>query len=407
MSGEQTVSSGPWVSPAAVPRELLRRPRRRGNIIFTVLVTLAMLVGAAVMCLVLVASNAPDALAIGVILAALPVGPVIASFLWLDRYEPEPVPLLVMAFGWGAAVATAAALVLQLLDQAVLRTPNTLTGIVVAPLTEEGAKGAFIVLLLVSRRHVIDGVLDGIVYAGLVGVGFAFTENILYLGGAYMGGDRLGAGGLGSATTLFVVRGVFSPFAHPLFTSLTGIGVGVAVVTRSPTWRFLAPLLGYVAAVIAHGSWNASAFFAGGQLFVLTYLFAMVPAFLLLAGFAVWARHREGRLLTRSLSDAAARGLLDPAEVPWLVRLPARRASRRYARAHGGPVAEKVMREYQQQAIELGFLHDRFLRGTAPKDLAQRGGAMVHRLRALRPYVGFPQPLPATGRPSTGWGTGR
>jgi RsiW-degrading membrane proteinase PrsW (M82 family) len=407
MSGEQTVSSGPWVSPAAVPRELLRRPRRRGNIIFTVLVTLAMLVGAAVMCLVLVASNAPDALAIGVILAALPVGPVIASFLWLDRYEPEPVPLLVMAFGWGAAVATAAALVLQLLDQAVLRTPNTLTGIVVAPLTEEGAKGAFIVLLLVSRRHVIDGVLDGIVYAGLVGVGFAFTENILYLGGAYMGGDRLGAGGLGSATTLFVVRGVFSPFAHPLFTSLTGIGVGVAVVTRSPTWRFLAPLLGYVAAVIAHGSWNASAFFAGGQLFVLTYLFAMVPAFLLLAGFAVWARHREGRLLTRSLSDAAARGLLDPAEVPWLVRLPARRASRRYARAHGGPVAEKVMREYQQQAIELGFLHDRFLRGTAPDDLAQRGGAMVHRLRALRPYVGFPQPLPATGRPSTGWGTGR
>jgi protease PrsW len=407
MSGEQTVSSGPWVSPAAVPRELLRRPRRRGNIIFTVLVTLAMLVGAAVMCLVLVASNAPDALAIGVILAALPVGPVIASFLWLDRYEPEPVPLLVMAFGWGAAVATAAALVLQLLDQAVLRTPNTLTGIVVAPLTEEGAKGAFIVLLLVSRRHVIDGVLDGIVYAGLVGVGFAFTENILYLGGAYMGGDRLGAGGLGSATTLFVVRGVFSPFAHPLFTSLTGIGVGVAVVTRSPTWRFLAPLLGYVAAVIAHGSWNASAFFAGGQLFVLTYLFAMVPAFLLLAGFAVWARHREGRLLTRSLTDAAARGLLDPAEVPWLVRLPARRASRRYARAHGGPVAEKVMREYQQQAIELGFLHDRFLRGTAPKDLAQRGGAMVHRLRALRPYVGFPQPLPATGRPSTGWGTGR
>jgi hypothetical protein len=65
------------------------------------------------------------------------------------------------------------------------------------------------------------------------------------------------------------------------------------------------------------------------------------------------------------------------------------------------------MREYQQQAIELGFLHDRYLRGTAPDDLAQRGGAMVHRLRALRRYVGFPQPLPATGRPSTGWGTGR
>lgn len=367
--------------------------------LFAVLVSLAMLVGAAVTCLFLVLSNAPGALAVGVVLAALPVGPVIAAFLWLDRYEPEPVTLLVMAFGWGALVATAAALVLQLLDQFVLRTPGSLAGTVVAPLTEEAAKGLFVVLLLVSRRRVIDGVLDGIVYAGLVGVGFAFTENILYLGHAYMGGEDIGAGGLGSATSLFVVRGVFSPFAHPLFTSLTGIGVGVAVMSRHRTWRFLAPLLGYLAAVIAHGSWNASASLAGGQLFVLTYVSAMVPAFLLLAGFALWARQREGRMLTRSLSDAAGRGLLDPAEVPWLVRLPARRASRRYARAYGGPAANRVMREYQQQAVELGFLHNRFLRGTPPDDLAPRGSAMLARLRALRPYVEFPQPVaPGRGR---------
>ncbi len=400
MSGQQAFSSGPWAEPATVPRELLHRPRRRGNVLFALLVSLAMLVGAAVMCLVLVLSNAPSALAVGVVLAALPVGPVIACFLWLDRYEPEPVPLLVMAFGWGALVATTAALILQLADRSILGTPSTWTGVIVAPVTEEAAKGLFVVLLLVTRRRVIDGVLDGIVYAGLVGVGFAFTENILYLGGAYMGSNDMGSGGLGSATTLFVVRGVFSPFAHPLFTSLTGIGVGVAVVTRSGVVRFLAPVLGYVAAVIAHGSWNASASLAGGQLFVLTYLFAMVPAFLLLAGFAVWARAREGRMLTRSLSDAASRGLLDPAEVPWLVRLPARRASRRFARAHGGPIADRVMREYQQQAVELGFLHARWLRGTAPGDFAQRGAAMVHRLRALRPYVGFPQPAPVQWRTS-------
>jgi protease PrsW len=409
MTGPQAFFSGPWASPATVPRELLRRPRRRGNVLFTVFVSLAMLVGAAVMSLVLVLSNAPGALAVGVVLAALPVGPVIACFLWLDRYEPEPVPLLVMAFGWGALVATAAALVLQLADRSILRTPDTWTGVIVAPITEEGAKGLFVVLLLVTRRRVIDGVLDGIVYAGLVGVGFAFSENILYLGGAYMGGHAMGPGGLGSATTLFVVRGVFSPFAHPLFTSLTGIGVGIAVVTRRRAVRFLAPLLGYVGAVIAHGSWNASASFNGGRLFVLTYLFAMVPAFLLLAGFAIWARGREGRMLTRSLSDCARRGLIDPAEVPWLVRLPARRASRRLARAHGGPMADRVMREYQQQAVELGFLHDRYLRGTAPVDSGERGAVMVRRLRALRPYVGFPQPAPTpwSTPPSTSWGPGR
>jgi RsiW-degrading membrane proteinase PrsW (M82 family) len=354
-----------------------------------VLVAVAMLLGAGLMCLVLLLSNAPTALAIGVVLAALPVGPVIACFLWLDRYEPEPLGLLATAFAWGAVVATAAALVLQTLDQFVLGTPDSWSASIVAPITEEAAKGFFILLLLWFRRRVIDGVLDGIVYAGLVGVGFAFTENILYLAGAYMGGDGQ-PGGLESATGLFVVRGIFSPFAHPLFTAFFGLGVGVAVVTRSHLWRVLAPVLGYVAAVLAHASWNASASFAGGQLFVLTYLFAMVPAFLLLVGFAVWARTRERRMLTRSLADCASRGLLAPAEVPWLVRLSARRASRRSAAAAGGPVAERVMREYQQQAIELAFLHDRFLRGTAPADFAERGSVMVQRLHALRPYVQFP-----------------
>ena len=394
-------------APAAVPPDLLRRPRRRGSAVFTVVVSVLMLLGAGVMCLVLVLANAPGALAVGVVLAALPVGPVIASFLWLDRYEPEPVRLLLLAFFWGAVVATAAALVLQSLDQIVLGTPDDWSAAIVAPVTEEGVKGLFILLLLWFRRRVIDGVLDGIVYAGLVGVGFAFTENILYLGGAYMGGDGQD-GGLGSATGLFVVRGILSPFAHPLFTAFIGLGVGFAVVAKHKGWRFLAPLLGYVAAVTAHATWNASAFFGGGGAFVLTYVLAMVPAFLLLVGFAVWARNREGRMLTRSLSDCAQRGLIGAAEVPWLVRLSARRASRRGARGYGGPVAERVMREYQQQAIELGFLHDRYLRGTAHADFAERGTAMVQRLHALRPYVQFPNPVAAPAFPAAvQWDGGR
>ena len=68
---------------------------------------------------------------------------------------------------------------------------------------------------------------------------------------------------------------------------------------------------------------------------------------------------------------------------------------RSYARSSGGPVAAKVMGEYQQQAIELGFLHDRYLRGTAPDDFVERGSAMVNRLAALRPYTLFPRPFGA------------
>ena len=54
----------------------------------------------------------------------------------------------------------------------------------------------------------------------------------------------------------------------------------------------------------------ASVFFGGGHGFVVTYLAAMVPAFLLLIGFAVWARRRESRLLTRSLTDCASRKMM-------------------------------------------------------------------------------------------------
>ncbi len=365
--------------------------RHHGNVVFTVVVTLAMLAGAGVMALVLLSAGAPGALAVGALLAALPLGPLVAVYLWLDRYEPEPRGLLLMALGWGAFVSTTAALVLQAADQFAFDRPESLSAAVVAPVTEEAMKGIFVLLLVLARRRVVDGVLDGIIYAGMVGIGFAFVENILYLAAAYTGGDGMGPGGLGAATGTFVVRGIFSPFAHPLFTAAIGVGVGYAVVTRSRFWRVAAPLLGYAVAVLGHAFWNGAAYYAGGQYFLGTYLFLMVPAFLLMAGFAAWARWREGQMLARALTDAAERGFLQPYEVPWLARIAGRRAARSHARTVGGEPALQAMQEYQEQAIELGFLHDRLLRGTAPADAVPRGQVMVDRLAELRPYVVFPQ----------------
>ena len=48
------------------------------------------------------------------------------------------------------------------------------------------------------------------------------------------------------------------------------------------------------------------------------------------------------------------------------------------------------MRDYQQAAVELGFLHHRYLRGTPPPDFAARGQQYVERLTAVRPYISFP-----------------
>ncbi len=365
--------------------------RRRSSTAFTITVTVVMLVCAVGIGLLLLLSGAPAALVIGTVLAAIPVAPLIAVYMWLDRYEPEPRSLLVLGLGWGAFVATSGALVLQLFDSVLVGNTDVFLATVVAPLTEEAAKGLFILLLLFYRRHELDGILDGLVYAGMVGIGFAFTENILYLTAAYMGEDGQ-TGGLSSAVGLFIVRCIFGPFAHPFFTAFIGIGVGIAVTTRSRAVRVLAPLAGYVVAVVAHAAWNGSLLLDDGRNATATYVFLMVPAFLLLTGFAVWSRRREGRVLTAALTDCAQRGFLHPAEIPWLASIPARRFARRYAERVGGMPARRAMVAYQNEAVELGFLHSRYLRGVPPPDFEVIGQEHVERMHALRPLLLWPQP---------------
>ncbi|QWC85915.1 PrsW family intramembrane metalloprotease [Nocardioidaceae bacterium] len=379
------MAARPAVRPAALPPE----PGRVRTTLFTVLVTVALLVGGLITALVLLSIGASDALVVAVVLAALPVGPVLALYLWLDRYEPEPRSLLLLGLGWGALVATSAAIVFQAFDQVLVGRPEADSATLVAPVVEEAAKGAFVGLVVWLRRKDLDGVLDGLVYAGFVGIGFAFTENVLYLSAAYLGEDG-GGGGLGSAVGLFVLRGLISPFAHPLFTSFIGIGLGLAVTSRSGLVRILAPLVGYVLAVVTHMMWNSSALYGGAAGFLGTYVVVMLPAFAVLVVLAVWARRRERRMLERSLTDAADRGLLDPREVPWLVNLDGRKAMRTHARRVGGRRARDATEHYQQLAVRLGFLHHRMIRGNPPEDGRERGARLLAQMQQVRPAVRFP-----------------
>ena len=222
----------------------------------------------------------------------------------------------------------------------------------------------------------------------MVGIGFAFVENILYLAAAYNGTDATGPGGAEALTGTFILRCLVSPFAHPLFTSFIGIGVGVAVASRSTLTRIGAPILGYVLAVATHALWNVSTL-GGIQGFFGVYVLLMVPALVCIAVFAVFARSRERRMLLTALDDASRRGLLPASDIPWLIDLGARRTARAHARAQGEQALE-AMKDYQRAAIELGFLHHRFLRGTPPDDYAARGAAYLTEIGAVRPASPFP-----------------
>jgi RsiW-degrading membrane proteinase PrsW (M82 family) len=375
----------------------------RDTMAFTVVVAVIAALAALPTGLAILLAGGGPIVVVAALFALVPVGPLVAAYLWLDRYEPEPRILLALGLAWGACVATFLALVAQEVGTIILSLSEIDSATIVAPLTEELAKGLFLVLLLIWRRHELDGVLDGIVYAGMVGIGFAFTENILYLAVAWNGSDGAPGGFIGLTST-FVVRCLASPFAHPFFTAMIGIGIGLAIQSRGPLGRICWPLVGYLLAVLCHAAWNTSALFNGGSAFIAAYVIVMLPAFFLAVGFALWIRSREELVLAGALHDAAQRGFLPAEHVPYVVHLGRRRAARRHARLVGGPAAVAVLRDYQQAAIELGYLHHRFLRGTAPRDVVARGQAFVERLQQLGPAVLLPPaataPFPAPPHPT-------
>ncbi len=350
---------------------------------------LLVLVGAIAIAVILLLADAPSSVAWGVLLAAVPVGPLVGCFMWLDRYEPEPRSLLVAALLWGAFAATAGAVVLQLLA-AGAGASEELSMALGAPITEEATKGIFLLLLLWWRRAELDGVLDGIVYAGMVGIGFAFTENILYLSAAHTGADEMGLTSGQALSATFVMRILASPFAHPLFTIFTGIGVGLAISARTRSVRLVAPVVGYALAVVLHGVWNASTLYRDGMGFLIAYVGLMFPVFVTMIGFAIYRRSSERHLLAAAFDDVARRGLIPATDLPWLVDLAARRRARSWARHAGGDQAARAMREYQSAAVELAFLHHRYLRGTAPEDFAARGQEHLAEMQLIRPYISFP-----------------
>ena len=175
--------------------------------------------------------------------ALIPLAYTIPAFIWLDRLEPEPRAMRWNAFFWGGGVSV---LVASLANEFTDSSFGTTAALVVsAPVAEEIMKTFGI--LGAAKRNQIDSPLDGVVYAGYVGLGFAMVENIIYFSQAIVD-DDLGL--------VFVMRGLFSPFAHPFFTLWVGLAIGTAVRKgRSP--RFAA-MRGILLAMALHASWNAS-----------------------------------------------------------------------------------------------------------------------------------------------------
>ncbi|MCX5036872.1 PrsW family intramembrane metalloprotease [Streptomyces coelicoflavus] len=381
------------------------------------LITLLALSGLVILALVREQTGTQGFL-VGLGLAVLPVPLLVAAFRWLDRVDPGPWRNLLFCFAWGACAAALIAIVANSFATRWIATAtadpagaDTWGATVIAPVVEESAKAAAVLLVFLFRRRDFTGIVDGVVVAGVTATGFAFTENILYLGTAF-GTDQLtGDSGIASVTAAtFFVRVVMSPFAHPLFTVLTGIGFGIAALSagRHRLRRALLPLAGLLLAMGMHALWNGSAAF-GEYGFFGVYAAFMVPSFGLLTWLVIWTRQRELGTVRAELPAYVAAGWLTPTEPFALGSMRARRVARQYARKHAGKEGARAVARYEACATSVAFLRQRGRRGRAGADFTVRERqlldalwslrgvarpALDHAARATAPPAPAPRPVP-------------
>ncbi len=162
----------------------------------------------------------------------------------IDLYEREPLWRVIPVFAWGFTVAAITALIFNFILATTLavvveaRVADLITVVVGAPVIEEGAKGlALLVVFGISYAAArwrgtmeFSGVMDGIVYGSAVGFGFSLAEDLLYL--AQYGPE------------VYAVRRIFGGFGHAAFTSLIGVGIGLAPWVRLGLAKVALPLLG-------------------------------------------------------------------------------------------------------------------------------------------------------------------
>lgn len=312
---------------------------------------------------------------VGMVLALVPLTIVLLGVRLIDRWEPEPKSLVIFAIAWGGIAAIGLTLLVDLaLTLAVGMRSEFFSAVIQAPVVEEITKGLGVFLIFVMARRAFDGPVDGVVYGALVGAGFAFTENIQYFA------ISLIEGGPGQLTFTFVLRGLMSPFAHAMFTALTGFAIGLAA-RRGATaaGAFGAGALGVLGAMALHAFWNGSSLI--GDFFVL-YITAQIPLFIGFIFVIVALRREEARLTQQRLGEYATAGWFTPEEVTMLATPAGRKVGMQWASGLRGD-RSALMKSFIKDATALAAVRQRAISG-GDAHAASDEQALLARTRATR-----------------------
>ncbi len=179
------------------------------------------------------------------VLAIVPVFVIILFVYIKDKYEKEPARLLVNNFLLGAIVSVIITTLLYIIIEIPLPLKNHdsifeqfIKAFFVVGLSEEFSK--YIIIRYYSQpNEEYNEPFDGIVYAVMVSMGFAATENIMYV--------------LQGGMEVALIRAFTAIPAHATFAILMGYFMGKAKFSKN---RVVLNLTGLFLAVLFHGAYD-------------------------------------------------------------------------------------------------------------------------------------------------------
>ncbi|MBO4666440.1 MAG: PrsW family intramembrane metalloprotease [Paludibacteraceae bacterium] len=189
-----------------------------------------------------------------ILAAVLPAFLLVLYIWWKDKYQREPFGQMAKGFVYGI-VSAGIAIGLETGLQALALVPGEVTtffqgvwkAFLGAAIPEELAK-LFMLWLLLRRNKYFDERFDGIVYAACVGMGFAATENIIYL-----------FSNLESWQSVAVSRAIFAVPGHFMFAVCMGYFYSM-VYFGDMSWRKASRV--FWAPVLLHGVYDSLLFVA-------------------------------------------------------------------------------------------------------------------------------------------------
>lgn len=198
-------------------------------------------------------ANAHDLLLI-IFAGVLPAFLLILYIYIKDKYQREPMAQIIRGFAFGI-VSAIIALLLEIFIEWIIGTMPEgwrgalLNAFVVAAIPEEAAK-LLMLYLLIRSNPAFDERFDGIVYAVCVSMGFAATENIVYLIAHHVW------------VPVAISRAIFAVPGHFLFAVAMGYFYARLYFDKSGLMTALAV---FVVPVILHGTYDALLMIANAE----------------------------------------------------------------------------------------------------------------------------------------------